>query len=114
MVRSRGLVLTACLLIGCGPKPEAKAPPPKARVRAAQIAEERPDLAPVKQPDAVVLVGRIARPRLFADTVTRWSSLPVGLEDRMPEQARPLGRAVLWEAPVELLVEVDAFGVVKV
>jgi hypothetical protein len=104
----------ACLLIGCGPKPEAKAPPPKPVDGAPQIAEEPPDLSPVKRPAEVVLVGRIARPRLFADTLTKWSSLPVGLEDMMPEQARALSRAVLWEAPIETLVALDAFGEGKV
>src|SRR5260221_14391941 len=92
----------ACLVLGCGPKPGAKAPPPKPIEAAPQLVEEAPDLSPVKRPEEVVLVGRIARPRLFADTLTKWSSLPVGLEDLMPEQARPLSRAVLWEAPIEV------------
>jgi len=104
----------ACLVLGCGPKPEAKAPPPKPIETAPQLVEEAPDLSPVKRPDEVVLVGRIARPRLFADTLTKWSSLPVGLEDLMPAQARALSRAVLWEAPVEVLVALDAFGEGKV
>ena len=103
-----------CTLVACGPKPEAKAPPPKP-VEAAPVAvEEAPDLSPVKRPAEIVAVGRIARPRLFAETLTKWSSLPLRVEDMMPEQARALSRAVLWEAPVEMLVALDAFGDGKV
>jgi hypothetical protein len=104
----------ACLVLSCGPKQEAKAPAPKPEEPAPQIAEEAPDLSPVKRPPEVVVVGRIARPRLFTETLTKWSSLPLSIEELMPEQARPLSRAVLWEAPVEMVVALDAFGEGKV
>jgi hypothetical protein len=108
-------VCVAGLLLACGPKPEAKtAPPPKPEQSAPQAVEEAPDLSPVKKPAEVVVVGRIARPRLFAETLTKWSSLPLALEDMMPEQARAMSRAVLWEAPVEMVVALDAFGDGKV
>jgi len=74
------------------------------------LVEEAPDLSPVTRPAEIVAVGRIARPRLFAETLTKWSSLPLRVEDMIPEQARALSRAVLWEAPVEMLVALDAFG----
>jgi hypothetical protein len=103
--------LLACSLVACGPKQEAKAPRPLP-VEAAPVAvvEEAPDLSPLAKPAEIVVVGRIARPRLFAETLTKWSSLPVRVEDMMPAQARALSRAVLWEAPVEMLVALDAFG----
>src|SRR6185369_1557719 len=88
--------------------PEAKTSPPKPVEPAPQIVEEPPDLSSVKRPDEVVLVGRIARPRLLADTLTKWSSLPVGFEDMILAQAKPLSRAILWEAPVEMLGALDA------
>ena len=53
-------------------------------------------------------------PRLFAETLAKWASLPLRIEDLMPEQARALSRAVLWEAPVEMVVALDAFGEGKV
>jgi len=99
-------------LFGCGPKPEAKGPAPKPI--AAAVVEEPPDLSPVKRPSEVVLVGRIARPRAFTETLTKWSSLPVRIEDLIPADARPLSKAVLWDAPVEMLVALDAFGEGKV
>jgi hypothetical protein len=71
---------------------------------------EAPDLSPVARPAEVVIVGRIAQPRVFAETLTKWSSLPVRLEDMMPKQARVLSGAVLWEAPIEMLVALDPFG----
>src|SRR5882724_1304412 len=114
MFRLSGLACATCLLVACGPQPEAKTPPPKPVETAPQIVEEPPDLSPVKRPDEVVLVGRIARPRLLADTLTKWSSLPVGLDDMMPAQAKALSRAVLWEAPIEMLVALDTFGEGKV
>jgi hypothetical protein len=64
----------------------------------------------VAKPAEVVVVGRIARPRLFAETLTRWSSLPIRVEDMIPPQARAFSRTVLWEAPIETLVALDAFG----
>jgi hypothetical protein len=78
------------------------------------IVEEPPDLSPVARPAEVVLIGRLARPRLFAETLTQWSSLPVRIEDLLPSDARPLAQAILWEAPVELVVALDAFGEGKV
>jgi hypothetical protein len=74
------------------------------------VVEEAPDLSPVVRPAEVIAVGRIARPRLFAETLTQWGSLPVRVEDMMPKQARVLSGAVLWEAPVEMLVALDPFG----
>lgn len=115
----RSWLLFACisgLAVSCAPKQEAKVPasgrvtPPAPLV----VAEEAPDLSPVARPREVVLVGRIARPRLLAETLAQWSSLPLKIEDVVPEQARALARAVLWEAPVELVVALDAFGEGKV
>ena len=105
-----GSACVACTLVACGPKPEAKAPPPKPVEMAPAVVEEAPDLSPVKRPADVVVVGRIARPRLLAETLTKWSSLPLRVEDMMPEQARVMSRAVLWEAPVEMLVALDTLG----
>ena len=103
--------VVAYSLLGCGPKQEAKAPPPRV-VEAAPVAvaEEAPDLSPVTRPAEVVVVGRIAHPRVLAETLTQWSSLPLRVEDLLPQQARALSRAVLWEAPVEMLVALDPFG----
>ncbi len=78
------------------------------------LAEEPPDLSPVKRPEQIVVVGRIARPRALVETVTQWSSLPLRIEDMIPADARPLAGAVMWEAPVEMLVALDAFGEGKV
>lgn len=106
----------ACLLFACGPKPEAAAPPQPKVIEsppAAPVAEV-PDLSPVAKPAELVVVGRIARPRLLAETLAKWSSVPVKLEDMIPSQARQMSRAVLWEAPVEMLVALDAFGEGKV
>jgi hypothetical protein len=97
-------------LLGCGPKPEAKGPAPKPIAAAPAAVEEPPDLSPVKRPSELVLVGRIARPRAFIETLTKWSSLPMRIEDLIPADARPLSKAVLWEAPLEVLVALDAFG----
>ncbi len=104
----------AGVLVACGPKEAAKAPPAQPAVTAPVIVEEPPDLSPVTRPAEVVLVGRIARPRLFAETLGKWSSLPVRIEDVIPSEARPLAKAVLWEAPAELVVALDAFGEGKV
>ncbi|RYZ08588.1 MAG: hypothetical protein EOO73_06965 [Myxococcales bacterium] len=112
-MRFRSLVWVAGLLLACGAKQEAKAPV-TTPVASTPVAEEPPDLSPVKRPAEVVLVGRIARPRLFAETLTKWSSLPVRIEDLIPSDARPLAKAVLWEAPAELVVALDAFGEGKV
>jgi hypothetical protein len=98
------------LLWGCGPKPEAKPPAPKAEPVAPQVVAEPPDLSPVKRPAEVVVVGRIARPKLLTETLAKWSALPVDIEQLIPNEARPLGRAVLWQAPIEMVVALDAFG----
>jgi hypothetical protein len=103
-------VWAAGVMVACGPKQEAKAPPTQPVVASPAVVEEPPDLSPVKRPAEVVLVARIARPRLFTETLTKWSSLPVGIEDMLPSDARPLAKAVLWEAPAELVVALDAFG----
>ncbi|HEY6077722.1 MAG TPA: hypothetical protein VIW29_02915, partial [Polyangiaceae bacterium] len=75
-----------------------------------QVAEEPPDLSPVTRPSEVVVVGRIAHPRQLVETLAQWSSLPFRVEDLVPSQARGLSQAVLWDAPVEALVALDAFG----
>ena len=106
-----GSAVVAYSLVACGPKQEAKAPPPRVvEVAPVAVAEEAPDLSAVTRPAEVVVVGRIARPRLLAETLTKWSLLPLRVEDLLPEQARVLSRAVLWEAPVEMLVALDPFG----
>lgn len=105
-----GYYCVALGLVACGPKQEAKAPAPKPVAAAPVVVEEPPDLSPLKRPDEVVVVGRIARPRAFVETLAQWSSVPLRLEDMMPADARPLARAVLWEAPVEMLVALDTFG----
>lgn len=66
------------------------------------------------RPADVVLVARIARPRLFVETLTKWSNLPLRLEDLLPDQARNLASAVMWEAPIETVVALDNFGEGKV
>jgi len=104
-----------CSLVACGPKPEAKAPAPKpVEIAPLAVVEDPPDLSPVAKPAEIVVVGRIARPRLFAETLTKWSSLPLRVEDMIPAAGRALSRAVLWEAPIEMLVALDAFGEGKV
>lgn len=108
-----GSVWVALGLVACGPKQEAKVPP-KAVAVAPVAVEEPPDLSPVKRPEEVVVVGRIARPRALIETLTQWSSLPLRIEDMIPADARPLAGAVRWEAPVDVLVALDAFGEGKV
>ncbi len=78
------------------------------------VVEEPPDLSPVKRPEEIVVVGRVARPRALVETLTQWSSLPLRIEDMIPSEARPLAAAVLWDAPVEMLVALDTFGEGKV
>lgn len=106
-------VAAACISLscwGCGPKPEAKPPAAKPIAAAPPAVVETPDLSPVKRPAEVVVLGHIARPRLLVDTITKWSNVPVKPEDLIPESARPLGRAVLWEAPVDMVVAIDNEG----
>jgi hypothetical protein len=98
------------LLVGCGAKSEAKAPAPASVAPAPLPAEEPPDLSPVARPAEVVVVARIARPRAFVETLTQWSNLPLKLEDLLPEQARNVAPAVMWEAPIEAVLALDAFG----
>lgn len=97
-------------LVACGPKQEPKAPPSKPAVVAPAAVEEPPDLSPVKRPEEVMAVGRIARPRALIETLTQWSSLPLRVEDLIPAEARPLAGAVLWEAPIDVVMALDAFG----
>jgi hypothetical protein len=109
-------VSSTCIALvtwGCGPKPETKAPPQAVEAPATVVAEA-PDLSPVKRPPEVVVLGRIARPKVLVDTFTRWSSLPVTLDDLLPEPAKPLSRAVLWDAPIDMVVALDNFGEGKV
>lgn len=113
-MRFWSLAWVAGVLVACGPKQEAKAPEAKPTAAAPVVVEDPPDLSPVKRPAEVVLVGRVARPRLFTETLTKWSSLPLRIEDMIPNEARPLAKAVLWEAPAELVVALDAFGEGKV
>lgn len=106
-------VATACVALsiwGCGPKPEAKPPAAKPIETAPPAVVEAPDLSPVKRPAEVVVQGHIARPKLLVDTVTKWSSVPMNPEDLIPASARPLGRAILWEAPIDMVVALDTFG----
>lgn len=110
MLSRLGRVSALCLLVGCGAKPEAKVPAPAAVEPAPLHAEEPPDLSPVARPAEVVVVARIARPRTFVETLTKWSNLPLRLEDLLPEQARNVASAVMWEAPIETVVALDAFG----
>lgn len=109
-----GSVVVALAVMGCGGKQEAKAPVPVPVEAAAPAPEEAPDLSPVKRPAEVVVIGRIARPRMFVETLAKWSSLPLRIEDMIPDEARPLSKAVLWEAPVEVVVALDPFGEGKV
>ena len=102
------------LMVGCGAKQPVKTPTPVAVDASPAVAEEPPDLSPVQRPSDVVAVGRLARPRLFIETLAKWSSLPVTMQDLLPEEARALGSALLWEAPVDLVVALDAFGEGKV
>jgi hypothetical protein len=105
-----GSAAAALVLAGCGGKQEAKTPTPTSVEATPQVVEEAPDLSPVKRPAEVAVIGRIARPRQLVETLAKWSSLPLRIEDMMPEDARPLASVVLWEAPVEMVVALDAFG----
>lgn len=102
------------MLLACGPKQEAKAPPKPTASAAPVVVEEPPDLSPVKRPAEIVVTGRIAQPRQFVDTVTKWSNVPLKIEDLLPREARALSSAVQWDAPVDLLVALDPFGEGKV
>jgi hypothetical protein len=113
-MRSWVSAFVACSLVACGPKTEAQAPTKPVEVAPLAVAEDPPDLSPVAKPAEIVVVGRIARPRVLVETLTKWSSLPLRVEDMIPSSARALSRAVLWEAPVEMLVALDAFGEGKV
>lgn len=104
-------VLGIGLLVSCGgDKPPAQAPHQAASPASTEPLVEAPDLSPVTRPDEVVLVGRVARPRLLLETLAQWSNVPLRLEDMMPDEARSLASAVLWEAPIDTVVALDAFG----
>jgi hypothetical protein len=107
-------ILGLGLVVGCGGNPEAKAPSPAVDSSPLPAPEEAPDLSPVVRPAEVIVVGRVARPRAFVETLAKWSNLPVRLEDLLPEEARAVGGAVMWEAPVDTVVALDAFGDGKV
>jgi hypothetical protein len=109
-----GSAAAVLMLLGCGGKQEAKTPTQAPVEAVSQVVEEPPDLSPVKRPAEVAVIGRIARPRAFIETLAKWSSVPLGIEDMMPTDVRPLSGAVLWEAPVEMVVALDAFGEGKV
>lgn len=78
------------------------------------MAEAPPDLSPVARPAEVVVRGRVARPRLFVETLSKWSSVPVSVTDLLPREAEPFAPELLWEAPIDLLVALDPFGEGKV
>jgi hypothetical protein len=105
-----GRVCALLMLVGCGGKQAAKPPAAPTSAPEVQIAEEPPDLSPVARPGEVVVVGRIARPRLFVETLGRWSSAPIALPDLLPSDMRAAEAAVLWDAPVEMLVALDPNG----
>jgi hypothetical protein len=109
-----GSVVVAVVVSGCGGKQEAKAPAPSPIEAIAPTVEDVPDLSPVRRPAEVAMIGRIARPRSFVETLAKWSSLPLRIEDMIPEEARSLSKVVLWEAPVEAVVALDSFGEGKV
>ncbi len=106
--------LIVAVTIGCGSKPAPRAPALLAPELAPQVVEEVPDLSPVARPREVVLSARFARPKVFFETVAGWGSLPLKLEDVLPSEARALSQAILWEAPVDALVALDATGEGKV
>lgn len=98
------------LLVGCGGKqPQAK-PPATPLTDAAPQADEAPDLSPVKRPPEVFAIGHVARPRLFVETLGKWSSLPLTPSDLVPSEARGLAPALMWEAPIDLVAALDPFG----
>jgi len=107
-------VLIGTIAVGCGGKPAAKAPEPARSEPTLQVVEEAPDLSPVAKPKDLVLSARVTRPRLLVETIAGWASLPGRLEEALPKEARGLSQAVLWEAPVDALVALDAFGQGKV
>jgi hypothetical protein len=107
-------ILGLGLVVACGGNPKAKAPAPAADSGPVQVTEEAPDLSPVVRPAEVIVVGRVARPRSFVETLTKWSNLPLRVEDLLPEEARAVGSAVMWEAPVDMVVALDAFGEGKI
>src|SRR5688500_9042028 len=103
-------VCAVVLLVGCGGKP-AQSPPPVVPVAdGAPDGDEAPDLSPVERPAEVFAIGRVARPRLFVETLGKWSSLPLSPSDLVPSEARGLAPALMWEAPIELVVALDPFG----
>lgn len=99
---------------GCGGKPAAKTPTAPIETAASSAVDEPPDLSPVARPAELIAVAHIARPRLFVETLAKWSNLPLRLEDLIPSDARALAGAVMWEAPVDAVVALDAFGDGKV
>src|SRR6187551_291384 len=55
-MRSWVSAFVACSLVACGPKPEAKGPPPKpVEVAPLAVAEDPPDLSPVAKPAEIVV-----------------------------------------------------------
>lgn len=97
----------------------AKTPPPAVAVDSgpkpqAVEAESPPDLSPVAAPDELVLVGRLARPRLLVETVAGWAGMPVKLSDLMPVELRGVEGVVAWDAPVELAAVLDRHSTAKV
>ncbi len=105
-----GWVCALAWLVGCGAKPQAQAPTPATIEPTTIVAEAPPDLSPVTRPVDVVAVGHLSRPRLFVETLAKWSSAPVSVEALVPSEARGLASAVLWEAPVDLVLALDPFG----
>jgi hypothetical protein len=103
-------ILGLALLLGCGEKQAAKAPPPALVESAPQAVDEPPDLSPVARPAEVVLTARIARPRAFVESMAKWANVPLRLEDMMPSEARRFAGAVLWDAPIDTVVALDAFS----
>jgi hypothetical protein len=108
-------VLGLGVVAACSGKPEAKAPTtPPVATGSVEVMEELPDLSPVARPTEVVLVGRVSRPRQLVETLARWGNVPLKLEDMLPPEARTFAEAVLWEAPVDTVVALDALGEGKV
>lgn len=57
-----------------------------------------------------MLRGRFKSPALAVQTVSKWTSLPLSIDDLLPADARSMSRVVDWNAPLDVAVALDPRG----
>ncbi len=102
--------LVGLLFVGCGggqaPPPATPTPAPSA---IAKEPVEKADLSPVAAPPELFVVGRLARPGLVTDTIGKWAGVP-SLRGVVATELQGLGRAIVWDAPVEMAIALPKSG----